>query len=213
MKLFRKYYISGIFSLVFLPILCIWYFEKRDAFKKEYILPVCFWNKNLKNQYGYEAYNIDGSIQKMKYNKLILSNNPQSIQKISEIIQTFKRTKNSLIGLHIIFSTDMKFENYIKLLDIINSEKIRCFAPTEKEIWIHNYPENIIEKESEYISPPCGGDLYYITEEMKLYNSIRKYIQIQKQNIQTAWYFKYSIGLFVLMLFAKQITKFSTRFY
>lgn len=213
MKLFRKYYIPGIFSLVFLPLVCFWYFEKRDAFRKEYILPVCFWNKQILD---YRHFNNDStSLKGVIYEKIQLNNTLESFNKIEQKIILSQKIKDPDIGLHVLFSPLLKIDNYIKFIDFLKQNNIHVYSLTSKEIWLHHF--KILEepeKDNEIIITNvirCYGPLP--SKEMIEQEEVEKFYRKIEKVKETAWYFKYSIGLFIMMIFAKQITKFSTRFY
>ncbi len=192
--------------MVLLPILCIWYFEERDAFEKEYILPVYFWNKQLLD---YRHFNNDStSLKGVIYENIELNNTLKSFEKIEQKLILSQKVKDTRFGLHILFSPLLKIDNYIKFIDFLKQNNIQVYSLTSKEIWIHHFKIlEELEKDNEIVSQNILGCDIIQSEELKLDNALNKIHENQKIILKTAWYFRYSIGLFILMIFAKQISK------
>lgn len=207
MKLFRRYYTPGIFSLVFLPILCIWYLEKRDAFKQEHILPVYFWNKQILD---YRYFNKDSTSAKgITYEKITLNNTLESINNIKQKIILSNKNKSTEIGLHIIFSNDLSTNNYINFIDFIKHNNVQVYSLTFKEIYIHHFKLlEELEKENEIkitniircYGPMPSNEMIEQEEREIFYKELYKIKE-------TAWYFKYSIGLFLLLILFNYYSK------
>ena len=125
MKRHKIYYVPGMISLIFLPILCIWYLEKNKNIER------CF-EVSYAQKYNKEAesHRFDTTMlslpeYKRQYIEVLISNIDVKNNTAFEIIQSklneILRSKNKQLGIHIIFSDNSKYDSYIRTIDIIES--------------------------------------------------------------------------------------------
>lgn len=133
---YRKiFYVPGIISLVILPLLCFWFIFTRGYLK----------------EYGSYNYAIDEKFSKksIKENpKLILRNNivysfNSSIENEKSKLHRFQldlkrlhKSNDSINGFKIHFGKQMKYEVFIRVLDILAIEGTNTFYQLDNDLYV-----------------------------------------------------------------------------
>lgn len=145
MKRRKIYYVPGMISLIFLPILCVWYLNEHKNVER------CF-EVSYAQEYNKEAENhrFDTSMlslpeYKRQYIEVFISNsnvkNKSAFAIVQRKLNQILKNKDKHSGIHIIFSDNSKYESYIKAIDIIeNSFKkhsaFHTYCPYTNNIWV-----------------------------------------------------------------------------
>jgi hypothetical protein len=156
----RFYYPTGIISLISLPLLCIWWLDKNQAFKKYAVIDIMWWSPSLHTDnpefYPKESHPIKN------YTDINLTGNDKDdktrLDYAQLIIRELIKSQDTATGVHFHFSDKSKYWTLIKALDICKIEKAKVYIPYENDIWVLNpKPDNPNEEKPKTFV--CGGIL------------------------------------------------------
>ncbi|WP_133145899.1 hypothetical protein [Myroides marinus] len=143
----KKYYIPGMFSIILLPIMCIWYFNYR-GFLKEYrcyaLSSVVMDNAcNIVERYSF--YN-DSVVYKQYKLSNDLIKNKELLLDAKEELNTIFSLNNYEKGVEFIFDPTMKYATYIEVLNLTNHKKGKRMITLDKILYVNDkyYEENQI---------------------------------------------------------------------
>ena len=183
MKQRKIYYVPGMISLIFLPILCVWYLNKHKNIER------CFevsyaqkYNKGAEN-HRFDTTMLALPEYKRQYLEVSINNSDVDNNNAFAIIQSkldqILRNKNKQLGIHIIFSDDSKYDSYIRTIDILeNSFKAHSvhhtYCPYNNNIWVFYYIDAnkvsmALEHHYKYIEYPLSSELDIKNDRLKLY--------------------------------------------
>lgn len=141
----RIYYIPGIISLIFLPIICIIYLKNNTIKTEERAIEIVMPRKynpiaNGRNSDVFDTAVLSRPENIRKYREIRMSDNfEENNEKITEFKQSVEKlvlTKDTLNGVHLTMSSTTTYNEFIKLLDICFSSTIVCrFIVFEDNIW------------------------------------------------------------------------------
>lgn len=155
MKSHKKiYYIPGLISLVFLPLLMLWHLNKEGAFQKYSAIEVySFYLEPNIDIEEYASYFKD-SILKNNYIEIKLTGNEEEdiikLRSAQLNIRELKQSEEKTKGLCIHFGDSSKYWELVKAIDICNIEEIKTFSLFKNNLWIFNFkkdPTMITERE------------------------------------------------------------------
>jgi len=145
MKQRKIYYVPGMISLIFLPILCVWYLNEHKNIER------CF-EVSYAQKYNKEAesHRFDTTMlalpeYKRQYIEVLINNidveNNNAFVIIQSKLNEVLRNKNKQLGIHIVFSDDSKYDSYIRTIDIIESSfkahsAFHTYCPYSNNIWV-----------------------------------------------------------------------------
>ena len=131
-------------------------------------------------------------------------NNLINFQKSLKIQNKFKDTIN---GIKLQFGKKMTYEVYIRILDILQSEKTPTYIEYQNYLWILNgnqRKEKVNQREKEHIIVNCGTSFYTHLETLKIEAEEK---EKQKNELlisfyKKVWYlFVALIGIIILNIF------------
>jgi hypothetical protein len=145
MKRRKIYYVPGMISLIFLPILCIWYLGKNKNVER--CLEIVYAQKYDKTS---EYHRFDTSTLSLPENKrdyidLYISENDTknktALLLLESKLNSIIRTKNKHLGLHITFADNATYKYYIQSIDIIENcfktnFAFHTYCPFQNNIWV-----------------------------------------------------------------------------
>lgn len=135
----KVYYSAGLISIVLLPILCISYLIKNDAFVHYGTLNLQIWDGKEENigTKGTTQY-----LNSKKYTVFNLTGNAVSDEAKLKIAQKEVRriitSKDSIKGIKFHFEEKSEYWAFIRVLDILAIEKARFYVPYKDDIWFAN---------------------------------------------------------------------------
>nr|WP_298005224.1 hypothetical protein [uncultured Flavobacterium sp.] len=133
-------YIPGIFSIVFLPILGIWYLNKYDYFQKLSAHNFAYFDFNSvkkwrKEDSSYDAYEYDKRI----YKEVNLNGNQEDSRKtvryIDDFVNDVIKTKDTINGLKIHFEEKATYNEFIEILNIFNEREAQMYILDHNTIY------------------------------------------------------------------------------
>ena len=121
----KMYYIPGIFSIILLPVLGIWYLNTHGYFLKLTAINVNFIqyeevSQLPKDDFFYKSYEV---FTKTNYKEIFFdknkSNSKEKLQLIDNLVRKKLQQRDSLNGLKITFADDSTYDDFIQTLDIL----------------------------------------------------------------------------------------------
>ncbi len=156
------FYSSGMISLVLMPFLCLWYFNKQKVFEIPRVMEVNWYSK-LGSSYFLEAYSEEFAQlihPKRKYTEINLTGDKMKDQQNLEFAQVkikiLASTNDTINGVHFHFSRFSKFSTLIRALEICKIEKVKFYVPRDNDIWIFNYTPHLKPKDEFLYPMDCG---------------------------------------------------------
>lgn len=157
----KLFYTSGLISLLLLPILCVLYLQKTKVFERLYAIELNTWTPALSECWirgGYDYY----IHPHRNYININLTGNEKEDKTKLDFIQLQMRdllkNKDTVSGIHIVFSNQSKYWTLIETLNICLKEKARTYVLVGSDFWFFNYfPKPLVIKKVD-IGPifSCG---------------------------------------------------------
>ena len=192
-------------SLVFIPLLCSYFFYKNDvftvycSFSFSFIEDSVFVEKNIPNIRKYKDFNFNNS-ELSEQNKL---------RELQVSLRKLKKDIDTINGIKIHFGKKANYAVFVEVLDILTVEDMPIYCPYRNDIWVLVPPK---PKPNKYrkILPlmTCGyyeaNKEYWFEMERKAERE-KKYFLFKKYWILFLAYF----GIVILNIFA--LIKFNKR--
>lgn len=141
----RIYYIPGILSLLFLPIICIIYLKHSTINTDKRVIEIWMPRKynpvvNGRNSYVFDTAVLSRPENIRKYREIKMTDNIEdNREKIAEFKQSVAKlvqTNDTLNGVHLTMSSITSYNEFIQLLDIcFSSTTISQFVVYEDNLW------------------------------------------------------------------------------
>ena len=132
------YYPAGLISLIFLPILCIWYLYQNKAFEKFVALEITWWAPNLQ-LYNPHIYPRENHPNKYYMEINLTGNDLEDKEKLEDAqlkIRNLVRTQDTSTVIHFHFNDTANYWTLIKAIDICFIENATHFFPYGNDIWV-----------------------------------------------------------------------------
>lgn len=120
-------------SLVFIPLVCLYFFYENDSFKVYGAMNVDlvpdkenFEKYNFPALRKYRVFNFNGSESTEK----------QKLNELKFFLRKLVVEKDTIIGIRTHFGPNTHFGVFVSVLDILNTEKAPTFAPHKNDIYI-----------------------------------------------------------------------------
>lgn len=152
MKRRKMYYVPGMISLIFLPILCVWYLNKN---KSDFRVTEVIYAAKYKPHSSECFVRFDTSALSVRKNKRIYieykmtgeNSDKLKLNSIEKQVVRMVNENDTTNGIHIIFDDNAKYETFINLIDILHKDSIMTrFLPFENNIWFLHFNLSIREK-------------------------------------------------------------------
>ncbi|MEA9412692.1 hypothetical protein [Flavobacterium sp. PL02] len=129
----KIYYSAGLISIMLLPILCILYLKKNDAFTSYNSIKLEPWNEE---NYKEEIVPI---INSKKFTAVNLTGNSTSdkakLNAAEKRIKELIATKDSINGIKFHFEDKSEYWSFIKVLEILETQNAKFYVPYKNDIW------------------------------------------------------------------------------
>ncbi len=158
MKRRKINYVPGMISLIFLPILCVWYLNEHKNILR--VLEISYASKytpnfDYKNHIRFDTSLLFIPENRRKYYDILIceseSKNSESFHLIENKLDQIIKTKNKSDGIHISFSDNSTYGSYIKIIDLIEqcfkrNSAGNTYCPYTNNIWVlYLTQENIVK--------------------------------------------------------------------
>ena len=114
----KIFYVPGMISLIFIPLLCFYHFYKVDAFKEEGCISFFYPTDSVSIK---KFVSLERNYQDFTFNKsLDLETN--NLNNLQRDLRQLNIENDTIKGVKIHLGSKMKYEVYIKILDILSIE-------------------------------------------------------------------------------------------
>lgn len=143
----KLFYVPGMISLLLIPVLFIWYFYTHKSFEKQGSMDLGLPDKGsmeqMKKDYpfieqkNYIVFTFNGTLEAEN----------ETLTKFQKSLKQFNHIKDTINGIKLRFGKQMKYEVFIRILDIVNIEMTPTYIPYEQELIIVNASRSDIERQ------------------------------------------------------------------
>lgn len=195
MKRCRIWYVPGMISLICLPVLCIWYLnENKNELRSIEVIYANKFNPNIHDKFRFDTTALSESGHKRKYNEIVINQFNEesiSISNIENPVKLIIEKEDTINGIHIVFGDNIRYKNYIKIIDIFNKyNKViptsdlnnafrnhKCiYSPLyllfENQLWFYIYKYPKLEKKSWECHICCTFETYKPTFKDEIFDLI-----------------------------------------
>ncbi|PBJ13682.1 hypothetical protein [Flavobacterium sp. ACN6] len=133
----KIFYVPGMVSLVLIPIFCFCYFYKTDAFKGERCIGIYIPSDSieikdfLSLKRNYQVFHLESS----------LDLEGKKLEKLQFALRNLNRTNDTVKGIQIHLGKKMKYEVYIRILDIFSIEKMLLYTQYKNDFFVVMLPK------------------------------------------------------------------------
>ncbi len=142
MKRGRIYYVPGMISLVFLPVLCYFYLIPYNKTERclEITMPDKYSPKNIyENKARFNTSVLSLAENKRNYVSFVLNGNKETthnkLDSFDNRLQVLICQKDTLNGLHLVFGDGFTYGSFIKALNICYKDSFASFMVYENQLW------------------------------------------------------------------------------
>lgn len=193
----RIFYVPGIISLVFIPLLCLYSWYKKDVFKSEGCIDIYFPEKsftesNLESiKRNYQVFNFNSS-------EILESKDLKNLQ---AVLRKMNRENDTINGVQIHLGNKMAYEVYVRILDILAIEQMPTYQQYNNDFFVLMLPKPKADKNLREITPiTCG--YWEANKEFILKERKEKQFQYVLALYKKYWYlFLAYLGIVVLNIF------------
>src|SRR5690606_37520666 len=129
----KIYYIPGIFSIILLPILGIWYMNKHNYFQKLSAHAFAYIDfaeiERMDKMYENVSFN-NNEFERRIYKEVHLGNNKNSdktFKYIDQFVNDVVQTKDTINGLKIHFEEEATYNEFIEVLNVFNERQAEMY--------------------------------------------------------------------------------------
>ncbi|MGE6354410.1 hypothetical protein ACQKCJ_11120 [Flavobacterium sp. NPDC079362] len=167
----KIFYVPGIISLVFIPLLCLYYFYKIDAFKVysslEFFLP----NKDELEKYKVEDLR-KYKIFKFEDNR---SKEQQKLKELKFFVHDLVRQYDTINGAKIHFGSKTDYDTFVSVISMMSEVNVPTWALFKDNIYVLANAKPRPKKDRGFV---CGNGKY------SKMNSLRMEEENQKKELQ-----------------------------
>jgi hypothetical protein len=138
----RKYYIPGILTLLFLPIMCYIYLSNYGKDERVRVVIICekYDSTMHGNSYKWDTTFLSKPGNKRIYSDIVLDAdenvNNQNLQIFENKLCELKSNNDTINGIHIIFEKGMKYKFFINAIDVCyKCDSFPAFAIYDNNLW------------------------------------------------------------------------------
>ncbi|MCP2029462.1 hypothetical protein L1276_004649 [Flavobacterium sp. HSC-32F16] len=163
----KIFYVPGMISLVLIPLVCFYHFYKVDAFKDERCIDINIPSDSIeiKNflslKRDYQVFNFQNSLDLERNN----------LNKLQFALRNLNRTNDTIKGIQIHLGKKMKYEVYIRILDIFIIEKMLLYTQYKDDFFVVMLPKPKPSNAEKIVPIVCGyweaNKDYFLEEERK----------------------------------------------
>ncbi|WLD22612.1 hypothetical protein NU10_07640 [Flavobacterium dauae] len=213
----KIYYIPGIFSIIFLPILGIWYMNKYDYFTQLRSIDFTYMDfaeiERMTKKYDHVNYG-QNEFEMRTYKEVHLSNDKNSkntFKYIDQFVNDVVQTKDTINGLKIHFEENATYNEFIEVLNIFNEREAELYILDNNTMYFVGRDWDPNAKESEFDNLPfftcTNGYDYENTSDLDLFIKNFKEQFSQNKIIYIAYIIFFFITIVSIFLKNKKLPK------
>jgi hypothetical protein len=156
MKKRRKiYYVPGMISLIFLPLICCLYlnkFHKKEERSIELSMPARYDPKlDHKNKIVFDTTCLSWPENRRNYTIIDIDNsakNQKNLKLFNDRVLQIIKTNDTVNAIHLLFGKESTYGQFIEALNICNKDTFPCYIVLDDNLWfLHkNYSQQIKNK-------------------------------------------------------------------
>src|SRR5690606_10881621 len=130
----KIYYIPGIFSIILLPILGIWYMNKYDYFTQLRSIDFTYMDfvetEQFNKELGYDVFITKEFLTQRFFKEVTLNNDKNSkntFKYIDQFVNDVVQTKDTINGLKIHFEEEATYNEFIEVLNVFNERQAEMY--------------------------------------------------------------------------------------
>ena len=163
----KIFYVPGIISLVFIPLLCLYYFYKVDAFKVYNYLEFFLPNKEEIEKYKVEDLR-NYTVFKFEDNKL---KEEQKLKELSLFVHNLIKKYDTINGAKIHFGSKTDYDSFVSVISIMSEENVPTWVLSEDNIYVLASPK---PKPNRYRGFVCGNGQFSEMNTLRMAEENRK---------------------------------------
>jgi hypothetical protein len=147
----KLFYVPGMISLLLIPVLCLWHLYAQKSFDKEGSMDLGLPDKGsmeqmkkdypLIEQRNYIVFTFNGSLEAEN----------ETLTKFQKSLKRFNHIKDTINGIKLCFGKQMKYEVFIRILEIVSIEMTPTYLLFGQELIVVNASKSDIERHSKQI--------------------------------------------------------------
>ena len=205
----KIFYVPGMISLIFIPLLCLVYFYRTDSFtvygSLDYVLldEKSFFEYKVSSLRRYKKFDLNGSKSKEQKN----------LNELQLFLRNLVKEKDTINGAKVHFGSKTSYDVLVSVIDILNVEKVPTWGPYKDDIYILgslNKPK-IDKSKITKTRMNCGTSELMIQENLRKQENLRveekfqfQILFFKRQRILFLGYFGIVlINIFALVKFNK----------
>lgn len=205
----KIFYVPGMISLIFIPLLCLVYFYRTDSFtvygSLDYVLldEKSFFEYKVSSLRRYKKFDLNGSKSKEQKN----------LNELQLFLRNLVKEKDTINGAKVHFGSKTSYDVLVSVIDILNVEKVPTWGPYKDDIYILgslNKPK-IDKNKITKTRMNCGTSELMIQENLRKQENLRveekfqfQILFFKRQRILFLGYFGIVlINIFALVKFNK----------
>lgn len=194
----KIFYVPGLISLVFIPVLCLVSWYNADAFKEERCINISFPGESLTKP-GLLSFKRNYQVFSFNSSEVALRKDLGNLQ---VALRKLNRENDTINGVQIHLGNKMKYEVYIRLLDIFAIEEMPNFEQYNNDFFVVMVPKPKYDKNLRKIIPiTCG--YWEANKEFFLKEEKEKQFQYVLTLYKKYWFlFLGYLGIVFLNIFA-----------
>jgi hypothetical protein len=181
----KIYYTGGLISLILLPVLCIIYIKKVKPETKFNVIEINWWTPNWNRLDTYNRYPFEVHPPRQFLDIILTGNDKEDKTKLDFAQLEIRRLlllKDTIRGIHFLFTDNSKYESFIRVLNICIREKAKMYVVKGNEVWYFNFYPKPIPAGNPF-RMDCGGNIksspIVSKEEINLIDKISQEINAQ----------------------------------
>jgi hypothetical protein len=196
----KIYYVPGIISLIFLPILFL--IQNNHEIKKtrqyaiEYITPFEWddYNYEIPAKRNYINVKLEGDTKNDSLHFLFIKN----------FAETIEQSKDTVIGLKIIFGSNIKYGTLISTLNCLLKAKIKTYIPIEDTLFVYYINRTDSCPECNIPNDWACFKLTYFIDDNRSFEEIRRdnWLKIKNNLIIHKYYWPIFLAYILLVIIA-----------
>jgi len=142
MKRRKIYYVPGMISLIFLPILCVWYLNEHKNVQRciELCAPERYIPNKNDGRLHFDTTLLSLPENKRKYINFKMNgnfiNDENELTSFNNHVLDIVENEDTINGLHITFEDNAKYNTFIKVIDICKKDSFRpSYLFYDNEFW------------------------------------------------------------------------------
>lgn len=179
----KIFYVPGMISLVFIPLMCLYYFYKVDAFKVYGVIELSMPNKGDFVKYKVETLR-KYKVYKFKGDEFV---DKKTLNKMTFYLRKLIRDKDTVNGIKLQYNTKTHYDIFISTLDILTIENAPTWGMFGNDVYIIASNKSLKKAKTESVNYRMNCDTGAIMERQRSWIRENEREE-EKRNFQRSFY-------------------------